>query len=86
MIMRNQLVTYIDDTIMPDYDSFVKAGEQYRTDATYVNSTMDHFEERANSLKEVVLVMKQSVAVSYTHLRWNVLIFLRPWSGSQTPH
>ena len=57
----NQLVTYIDDTIMPDYDSFVKTGEQYRTDATYVNSTMDHFEERANSLKEVVLVMKQSV-------------------------
>ena len=46
---------------MPDYDSFVKTGEQYRTDATYVNSTMDHFEERANSLKEVVLVMKQSV-------------------------
>ena len=31
----NQLVTYIDDTIMPDYDSFVKTGEQYRTDATY---------------------------------------------------
>ena len=57
----NQLVSYIDDTIMPDYDSFVKTGEQYRTDATYVNSTMDHFEERANSLKEVVLVMKQSV-------------------------
>lgn len=57
----NQLVTYIDDTIMPDYDSFVKTGEQYRTDATYVNSTMDHFEERANSLKEIVLVMKQSV-------------------------
>ena len=57
----NQLVTYIDDTIMPDYDSFVKTGEQYRADATYVNSTMDHFEERANSLKEVVLVMKQSV-------------------------
>ena len=26
----NQLVTYIDDTIMPDYDSFVKTGEQYR--------------------------------------------------------
>ena len=57
----NAIVEYIDGTIMPDYDSFVKTGEQYRTDATYVNSTMDHFEERANSLKEVVLVMKQSV-------------------------
>ena len=64
----NQLVTYIDDTIMPDYDSFVKTGEQYRTDATYVNSTMDHFEERANSLKEVVLVMKQSVEDIYTEI------------------
>ena len=46
---------------MPDYDSFVKTGEQYRADATYVNSTMDQFEARANSLKEVVIVMKQSV-------------------------
>ena len=25
----NQLVEYIDETIMPDYDSFVKTGEQY---------------------------------------------------------
>lgn len=57
----NQLVEYIDETIMPDYDSFVKTGEQYRADATYVNSTMDQFEARANSLKEVVIVMKQSV-------------------------
>ena len=57
----NQLVEYIDETIMPDYDSFVKTGEQYRADATYVNSTMDQFEARANSPKEVVIVMKQSV-------------------------
>lgn len=43
----NAIVEYIDGTIMPDYDRFVENGVQYRDDAAYVNTTMDHFEEKA---------------------------------------
>ena len=50
----NQLVTYIDDTIMPDYDRFVENGVQYRDDAAYVNTTMDHFEEKARNLQQIM--------------------------------
>lgn len=50
----NILVDYINETIMPDYESFVHTGEQYHDDAAYVNSTMDLFEGRANELSGIV--------------------------------
>lgn len=57
----NTLVNYINETIMPNYESFVQTGEQYRHDAAYVNSTMDMFEERADELSDIVTKMAQSV-------------------------
>ena len=50
----NAIVEYIDGTIMPDYDRFVENGVQYRDDAAYVNTTMDHFEEKARSLQQIM--------------------------------
>ena len=50
----NALVEYIDGTIMPDYDRFVENGVQYRDDAAYVNTTMDHFEEKARNLQQIM--------------------------------
>lgn len=50
----NAIVEYIDETIMPDYDRFVENGEQYRNDATYVNSTMDGFEAKARKLNDIM--------------------------------
>ncbi len=55
------LVEYIQETIMPDYDSFVQTGEQYRNDAAYVNETMTLFEERANELFEIVSEITNSI-------------------------
>ena len=50
----NAIVEYIDGTIMPDYDRFVENGVQYRDDAAYVNTTMDHFEEKARNLQQIM--------------------------------
>ncbi len=57
----NTLVSYIDETIMPDYESFVHTGEQYSRDAEYVNSTMDRFEEQADTLLDIVSKMTTAV-------------------------
>ncbi len=50
----NRIVEYIDETIMPDYDSFVETGVQYRDDAAYVNETMDAFASKALNLREIM--------------------------------
>ena len=60
----NQLVTYIDDTIMPDYDSFVKTGEQYRTDKNGVSQTVIPAHLPEEKLDEV----KTYAAMAYTAL------------------
>lgn len=57
----NDLVQYINETIMPDYEGFVNSGEQYRTDAEYVNYAMNTFEERANELSCTVSQITQTI-------------------------
>lgn len=32
-----ELAEYIQSNILPDYDNFVKAGEQYNNDAVHIN-------------------------------------------------
>jgi methyl-accepting chemotaxis protein len=57
----NAIVNYVTETIMPDYERFVETGKQYRNDASYVNNTMNTFEERANSLKMIMLEITEAV-------------------------
>lgn len=57
----NNIVEYIDQTIMPDYDGFVDTGMQYRDDAAYVNSAMDGFEERTLELRKIMQETVESV-------------------------
>ena len=48
------IVSYINDTIMPDYDGFVDSGKQYRQDAEHVNGIVTEFYEMAEQLKKLV--------------------------------
>ena len=48
------IVSYINDTIMPDYDGFVDSGKQYRQDAEHVNGIVTEFYEMAEQLKRLV--------------------------------
>ena len=47
----NELVTYIQETILPDYDSFVDAGMQYSKDANYVNEIVNQFHIMSDELR-----------------------------------
>lgn len=48
------IVSYINETIMPDYDGFVDSGKQYREDAEHVNNIVTEFYEMAEQLKLLV--------------------------------
>jgi methyl-accepting chemotaxis protein len=50
----DELVNYINDNIMPDYDSFVHSGEQYREDAVHVNEIVASFGSQSADLKKIV--------------------------------
>jgi len=53
----NKTVEFIDKTVLPDYDNFVKSGQQYNLDATHINDTMKNFaglsEELAKSINSI---------------------------------
>jgi len=48
------IVSYINGTIMPDYDGFVDSGKQYSQDAKHVNRIVTDFYGMAEQLKQLV--------------------------------
>lgn len=57
----NQIIQFIEETILPDYDGFVNSGKQYSDDATYVSSVMEEFDNNTASLKKVVNDMIEAI-------------------------
>lgn len=51
----NKLVDYINDSILPDYQSFVDSGKQYSADALHVNEVVDQFNSMAESLNDLIM-------------------------------
>ncbi|MCI7130159.1 MAG: methyl-accepting chemotaxis protein [Lachnospiraceae bacterium] len=63
----NQLVSYIQETILPDYDNFVDAGVQYNNDANHVNGIVHRFHTMSDELSrqsESVQQYADSISVS----------------------
>lgn len=48
------IVNYINETILPDYDSFVDFGKQYSQDAVHVNNMVMQFNQIADGLKTLI--------------------------------
>lgn len=59
-INANNLLQYINDSILPDLDAFVTAGSQYNKDASYIQSVMDEFTKKT----EEINLVTQEIAVS----------------------
>ena len=49
----NQMVEYIDNTILPDYDGFVDSGRQYNQDSIYVNNEMLMFVKETDEITQL---------------------------------
>lgn len=57
----NKMVEYIDNHILPDYDSFVGSGRQYNQDSIYVNQMMDDFSKKAEDVCKITEGLIQSI-------------------------
>lgn len=50
----NQIVEYIGQTILPDYDNFVESGRQYAKDSDHVTEEMSGFAGKTKELSEII--------------------------------
>lgn len=50
----DKIVDFIDGIILPDYDNFVKSGQQYNKDATHVNDIMKNFAILSKELNSII--------------------------------
>ena len=57
----NELVNYINGSILPDYDKFVDSGKQYNKDAAHVNEVVDRFNDMAAHLNELVVHITEAI-------------------------
>ncbi len=50
----NELVDYINNNVLPDYEGMVASGKQYNEDAMHVNNVVGQFNNMADELSELV--------------------------------
>lgn len=50
----NEIVDYMESTILPDYENFVLCGQQYSEDAAHINSQMIDYAERSGEVVALV--------------------------------
>ena len=55
------LIQYITDSILPEFEQFVKSGEQYNSDAAYIKDTMEEFNKKTDALKQVISEIAESI-------------------------
>ena len=57
----NKIIEFVDGTILPDYDQFVKSGRQYNEDATHINGTINNFSKLSEDLARIINSITDSV-------------------------
>ena len=57
----NEILHYVESTILPDYDNFVSSGKHYSDDAAHINEQMIHYAERSNEMVTMVSEMVDSI-------------------------
>ena len=58
----NNLVEYVNDSILPEFENFVNSGVQYRDNATYIESVMNEFSAKTDDLRSAVDEIAGSIA------------------------
>ncbi len=57
----NQLLLYVDENILADYNQFVEITEEYRKDANKVNDLLEQFAVNAQALKSTMAEMNSGI-------------------------
>lgn len=58
----NNIIDYINETILPDYDGFVDSGRQYSDDAVHVNEIVDSFNNMAENIQTIVKAISDAMS------------------------
>ena len=58
----NDLVAYMQNSILPEFSKFVKDGERYRDNANYIESVMADFTEKTDGFKETFDEIAESIS------------------------
>ena len=57
----NNLVEYMTNSILPDFEKFVSSGEQYKDNATYIENVMNEFTAKTDELKRAIAEIASSI-------------------------
>lgn len=57
----NELVDFMRKSIMPEFEVFVKAGSEYRDNATYIEATMKEFSVKTDELQQSMAEIAESI-------------------------
>lgn len=57
-----ELIKFIDDKVMKDYDGFVSLSEQYEADADTVNNLISEFSRNTEEIKNTIVGMNESIS------------------------
>lgn len=55
------LVTYMNESILPEFEAFVTTGDEYKRNATYIEEVMQEFDVKTDTLKESVSEIAESI-------------------------
>ena len=57
----NNLVEYVNNSILPEFDKFVQSGVEYKENASYIENVMDEFSVKTDDLKQAVSEIAKSI-------------------------
>jgi methyl-accepting chemotaxis protein len=57
----NELVQYMNEQIMPEFEGFVESGSVYRDKASFIEAVMTEFEQKTDSLQQSMSQIAESV-------------------------
>ena len=57
----NGLVSYMNDSILPEFERFVESGVEYNDKASFIEGTMTDFKEKTDSLRQSMLEISSSI-------------------------
>lgn len=57
----NEMLTFIDDTVLTDYDRFVDVANQYHNDADDVDDILKEFQEKSLNLEHTISQMTEGI-------------------------
>lgn len=57
----NEIIHYVEESVMPAYDDFVAGGTQYKEDANHVNEIVSRFNDMAAEIDELVAEITEAM-------------------------